>query len=284
MLTNKEITEMIEEAVVKSPYNNFSMIGEPEKPMWEKPIVGFARGDDPYFAYYKREIGDFYWLPNEVYKLKYKDEPVKDNELTVISIGFPQTMETKVQQKKAKDMPCDRWQYTRGEWEPMIEKITEDIVGKMLEGGYKAVSLDSIKEFSRHTSEKFGIASNWSHRHTAFIAGLGTFGLSEGLITKKGKAMRFTSIIANRILEPTQREYDSYQEYCSYYKDGSCGACIGRCPVKAITKDGHDKDVCSAFLQKIKNETGPDFVRNSNYISSCGLCQSKVPCQDGIPK
>lgn len=284
MLTKDEIIEMIEEAVVKSPYNCLSVIGAPEKPMWEKPIVGFAKGDDPYFAHYKKTIGDFYWLPKEVYNLKYKDEPVDDAQLTVISIGFPQTAETKSEQKKASNMPSDRWLYTRGEWEEMIDKITEDIVTKMVMDGFRAVSLDSIKEFARHTSETFGIASNWSHRHTAFIAGLGTFGLSDGLITKKGKAMRFTSIIVNRKLEPTKCEYENYHEYCKFFKDGSCGACITRCPVDAITKEGHDKNKCSTFLQKIKGEIGPDFVKNSHYISGCGLCQSKVPCQDGIPK
>ncbi len=69
-----------------------------------------------------------------------------------------------------------------------------------------------------------------------------------------------------------------------FFHDGSCGACIVRCPVGAITKDGHDKDKCSAFLQEIKNEIGPDFLKDSHYISGCGLCQSKVPCQDRIPK
>lgn len=283
MLTKDQIIDLIKETAAKSPYNSFRMIGAPDKPMWEKPIVGFAKGDDPYFAYYKKTIGDFYWLPKEVYNLKYSDEAVDDDQLTVVSIGFPQTEETKSEQSLATSMPGDRWLYTRGEWEAMIAKITGDIVAQIEADGYRAVSLDSIKEFSRHTSEKFGIASNWSHRHTAFIAGLGTFGLSDGLITKKGKAMRFTTIILNRVLEPTIREYDNYHEYCKFYKDGSCGACIVRCPVDAITKNGHDKDKCSAYLQKIKNETGPDFLKNSHYISGCGLCQSKIPCQDGIP-
>jgi epoxyqueuosine reductase QueG len=284
MLTREEIINIIEESADKAPYNNFRVIDMKELPMWEKPIVGFAKGDDPYFEYYKQTIGDFYWLPKEVYNLKYSDETIDDSQLTVISIGFPQTKETKQEQRKALEMPSDRWLYTRGEWEEMIGKITEDIVTQLESDGMKAVSLDSIKEFSRHISEKFGIASNWSHRHTAFIAGLGTFGLSDGLITKKGKAMRFTSLIVKGRIEPTKREYKDHHEYCKFYKDGSCGACIVRCPVDAISKDGHDKEKCSAFLQKIKNEIGPDFVKNSHYISGCGICQSKVPCQDGVPK
>jgi hypothetical protein len=33
-------------------------------------------------------------------------------------------------------------------------------------------------------------ASSWSERHAAHAAGLGTFGLCDGLITAKGKAMQ----------------------------------------------------------------------------------------------
>lgn len=282
MLDKNEIISMVEEAVENSPYNNFGAMGMPKEPMWETPIIGFAKGDDPYFSYYKKTIGDFYWLPKEVFQLGTQ-ETVEDDQLTVISIGFPQTAETKADQKKAEDMPCDRWLYTRGEWEGMIAKITAEIVQQLKEKGIQAVSLDLIKEFSRHTSEKFGIASNWSHRHTAFIAGLGTFGLSDGLITEKGKAMRFTTIVMKGTLEPTIRPYDNHHAYCKFFSDGTCSACIGRCPVNAITKEGHDKEICSAYLVKIKKEIGPDYVKNSNYISGCGLCQSRVPCQDRIP-
>ena len=282
-MNKNEIIGMIENTVTNSPFNNFGIMGKSEELMWEKPIIGFARGDDPYFAHYKKTIGEFYWLPKEVF-LMGTNEAIEDDQLTVISIGFPQTKETKFDQKKAVDMPSDRWLYTRGEWEGMILKITNKIIAQLEDKGINAVSLDSIKEFSRHTSKDFGIASNWSHRHTAFIAGLGTFGLSDGLITEKGKAMRFTSIILKGKIEPTKRPYEDHHDYCKFYSKNKCGACISRCPVNAITKEGHDKEACSAYLQKIKKEIGPDFVKNSEYISGCGLCQSRVPCQDKIPE
>ena len=282
MLTKPEIVKIIEEAVLKSPFNNFEAMGMGEEPMWGAPIVGFARGDDPYFSYYKETIGEFYWMPGEVFRLGCQ-ETVEDSQLTVISMGFPQTEKTKADQEEAVGIPCNRWLITRGEWESMIEKITSEIVKQLKEKGLQAVSLDSIQEFAWQTSTDFGIASNWSHRHTAFIAGLGTFGLSDGLITEKGKAMRFTTIIVKANLEPTIRPYTNYHEYCSFYSKNQCGACIGRCPVNAITEKGHDKDACRAYLVKIKNEIGPEFLKNSHYTAGCGLCQSNVPCQDKIP-
>jgi len=44
--------------------------------------------------------------------------------------------------------------------------------------------------FKRETSEKYGYASSWSERHIAYVAGLGTFGFCDDLITPVGKAMR----------------------------------------------------------------------------------------------
>lgn len=284
MIEKNTIIEIIEESVVNSPYNNFASMDHGEEPMWSKPIIGFAAGNDIYFNKFKEDIGSFYWLPSEAYKLKFKETKLLDDQLSVISIGFPQTEKTKDDQKKSDGLPCERWLRTRGEWEGMIDNIVIDIIEKLSKLGIEAVAIDEIKEFSRHNSEKFGLASNWSHRHTAFVAGLGTFGLSDGLITKRGKAMRFTSLILNTKIEPTERPYEGHNDYCKFYKDGSCCACIYRCPVNAISKVGHDKDLCSTYLQKIKNEIGPDYVKNSNYISGCGLCQTKIPCQDRIPE
>ena len=38
------------------------------------------------------------------------------------------------------------------------------------------------------------MASTWSERHVAYVSGLGTFGLSGGLITAKGQAVRLGSV------------------------------------------------------------------------------------------
>ncbi|HUX98016.1 MAG TPA: hypothetical protein VMV49_00555 [Candidatus Deferrimicrobium sp.] len=38
-------------------------------------------------------------------------------------------------------------------------------------------------------------ASTWSHRHMAFAAGLGSFGLSDGFLNERGIAMRCGSVI-----------------------------------------------------------------------------------------
>lgn len=282
-ITKEEIKKIINDAVANSSLNNFKSIDLPDEPMWNDPIIGFAAGNDELFQFYKKDIGDFYWTPSEAFHLKYKDSKIKDQDLTVISFGFAQTSETKKVQTRAEGMPSLKWIVTRGEWESFVYDLYDKILKEIDKAGIRAVAIDLIPEWSRMSSEKYGIASKWSHRHTAYAAGLGTFGLSDGLITRQGKAMRFCSLIIEDKLPADRRPYEKYHEWCKFYADGTCGACIYRCPVNAITKKGHDKDVCSTYLQLIKNKTGPDILRNSNYISGCGLCQSRVPCQDKVP-
>jgi epoxyqueuosine reductase QueG len=58
------------------------------------------------------------------------------------------------------------------------------------------------------THKHYGYASSWSERHAAHAAGLGTFGLCDGLITPKGKAMRAGSVVAKIQVEPSIRFYN----------------------------------------------------------------------------
>ena len=114
--------------------------------------------------------------------------------------------------------------------------------------------------------------SNWSERHVAFVCGLGTFGLSKGIITSKGVAGRFGSIITELYLSPQKREYENIYEYCSM-----CGACIKKCPVNAISiENGKDHIICSKFLDKTAEKYKPRY--------GCGKCQIGVPCESRIPK
>ena len=66
--------------------------------------------------------------------------------------------------------------------------------------------------------------SNWSERHAAYAAGLGTFGLCDGLITQVGKAVRVGSVVAQVAVPASKRPYGDHQAYCNH--DKGCRACI----------------------------------------------------------
>jgi epoxyqueuosine reductase QueG len=86
--------------------------------------------------------------------------------------------------------------------------------------------------------------------------------------------MRCGSVVTNLKLKPTLRSYNDYQEYCLFE---SCGKCINRCPAGAITKEGHDKDICIMHIAELMDESAEGYP-------GCGLCQTGVPCEAGIPK
>jgi len=122
--------------------------------------------------------------------------------------------------------------------------------------------------------------SNWSERHAAHAAGLCTFGLCGGLITARGKAMRAGSVVAKIEMEPTPRPYADHRAYCLFFAKGTCGKCIDRCPARAITEAGHDKEKCRHHLVRARRHVKKTYGFEGY---GCGLCQVSVPCEAQIP-
>jgi len=279
-----ELKQLIQFTFDNLEENNFSTLAAPESPMWEAPLIGVAAGNDPYFDFLKQHIGDFHWTPAEAFALKYKSDPhVDPAKLRVVSMAFPQTAETKRTQLAETVCPSKNWLVSRGEWEPLLKTFSSRLLSKLASQGIRSVSIDLQPEFSVVKTGPLGIASRWSHRHYAYAAGLGTFGLSDGLITEKGKAVRFTSLIIEAPLEITRRTYSDPYDWCLYHQDGSCGKCIDRCPCSAISFQGHDKDACLDYEDYFESNLWPEGLERKDYIIGCGLCQVGIPCQDKRP-
>jgi len=298
-MNKKELDEIIINVYNELEENNFSALGMPDKPMWAPPLIGVAAGDDEYFDFLKEHIGSFHWSPIDAFRLKYDDAPSSVSSgsptnmpelskttparLRVVSIAFPQTMETKETQMAETLCPSKNWIVSRGEWEPLLKIFSGRLVSALEAKGIRAVSIDLQPEFSVIKTGPLGLASTWSHRHYAYAAGLGTFGLSDGLITEKGKAVRFTSLIIEAPVEITERQYTGPYDWCLFYKNGSCGKCINRCPVQAISFEGHDKNACLAYEDYFAEHYWPAGLDRKDYILGCGLCQVGIPCQDKRP-
>ena len=262
-----------------SPANNLENgTGEPA---WDDPQVAYARGDDPLFEQLRADIGAFYWTPVEAFKLAYPDAEIDSSELTVICYILPPTEATRLEQRMATEVPAERWARSRFHGEEFNCALRLHLAERLTQAGYPAVAPERLPEFDYRQSEQFGLASNWSERHTAWVAGLGTFGLSDGLITRVGKAVRFGSVVAKIDLEATPRPYAGHQDWCLWYAKGTCGACMQRCPAEAISESGHDKPKCFAY---IRNVTTP-YVRDQygTGATPCGLCQVKIPCDARLP-
>lgn len=244
---------------------------------WGRPLVGFSAGNDPVFEECKAHIGDFFWTPAEIFGLTFPG--VKAEELTVISWILPQTEQAKEENRKEKSIPAERWVRVGKFGEAVNARLRQHVVDALRGKGFDAVAPTLSPAFGIRKSENHGYASNWSERHAAYASGLGTFGLCDGLITPAGKAMRCGSVVARIVIPPSKRPYKSRTEYCLFFTAKTCKACIQRCPADAITEAGHDKEKCIAY-QKLVCDRYRDRIGESN---SCGLCQTGVPCESGIP-
>jgi epoxyqueuosine reductase len=268
------------EQFIRSPEN--SLENSANDKAFDKPLVGFASGDDPVFEEFKRDIGPFYMTPIEVFKKVYPDSTAKADELTVISWILPHIKQTKTDNRKENTYPSERWARGKKFGVLVNVKLQKHLINILGEAGYNAMAPCNPSCWSQQISSKYGDASTWSERHAAYVAGLGTFGLCDGLITPIGKAMRCGSIVAQIKIHPTKRPYKNHNEYCLFLSEGTCGQCMKRCPTGAITEKGHNKEKCKAHVDGICVE----YVKtNFNLdINVCGLCQTKVPCESGIPK
>lgn len=282
--TNSLIT-LIEQIIIEfwthSPENSLH-IGTPEK-AWGEPHFAVAAADDPLFLTTKKLIGDFLWTPEEAFAIAFPGQQVAAGELRVISYVLPQTEVTRKDQGQEKEVPAERWARSRFHGEEFNCALRLHLAETLTQEGFPAVAPERLPGFAYRDSENFGIASNWSERHVAFIAGHGTFGLSDGLITRWGKAVRFGSVVVKADLPITERAYgDNHQAWCLWYAKGSCGACAHRCPVDAITKaDGHLKPECFTYIREV---TAPYATETyGTGATPCGLCQVKIPCEAQIP-
>lgn len=248
---------------------------------WAEPLVGFSRGDDPIFDFFKRDIGPFFWKPLEAFSQFFNGSGATDRDLAVISWVLPQTENTKLDNRRMAKIPAERWIRSRNFGEAFNLLLARHVVAELKEKGIQAAVPAQSPDWAWRESEKYGFASNWSERHAAYAAGLGTFSLCDGLITSKGKAMRCGSVIARIEVAPAKRPYDNPRGYCLFYTKGKCRKCIDRCPVGAITETGHDKAKCKAFLYDVAAPYSKSTFGIDSY--GCGLCQTGVPCESGIP-
>ncbi len=273
------LTAVIQDFIDHSPENTLK--NALDEKAWENPLVGFSRGDDPLYEAYKEHVGPFHWTPWEIFSLTFPRIPVKPEELTVICWILPQTKATKVDNRKQIAYPAERWARARIFGEEVNNKLRKRVVDALQEKGYEAIAPMLSPHWESKTSDRHGISSTWSERHAAHVSGLGTFGLCDGLITSRGKAMRTGSVVAYIQSSSMSRPYTNHQEYCLFFTEGICGKCISRCPVGAITEAGHDKVKCREYLRP----TTENFVKSHYGFNGygCGLCQTGVPCESKIP-
>lgn len=267
------IEEEIKSFVLNSPFNR--MPDDENQPIFDEPLVKFANGNDPLFEEFKSIIATTHLTPREALAaISYKSPDYIGKSISVISWILPITLKTRESNREQKTAPSKPWANTRFYGEKFNDALRDYVTNHIKVRGYTAVAPTKLP--SPRTSSKDKVPySNWSERHIAYVAGHGTFSLSDGFITEKGIAHRCGSVVTDMELPANERTATTPYSNCLYYVNKSCKACITRCPGNAITENGHDKVKCLDYTHTFKK------LREDWQMASigCGLCQTKVPCE-----
>ena len=238
--------------------------------IFEDPIFGVSRADDPIYLTFKEKdvIGDNFLLPAE-----WLPEA-----RSVISFFLPFTESVRRSNRGGPESISPEWLHGRIEGQACITDFTKKLKSYFESRGSRVCVPALDPRFAVRTTalpegdpKGVHIASNWSERHIAYASGLGTFCLTRGLITAKGVAGRFGSLIVSEEIEADERPYTGVYDYCI-----RCGACIRRCPAGAISLEGGKNQIrCKQWMDLMKKRYAPRY--------GCGKCQIGVPCESGIP-
>lgn len=221
---------------------------------WQMPLMGIAAANDPLFLQLKETVSNTHLLP----------EDLLDNARSVITFFIPFKEEIGKSNVKGKNS-SRMWADSYIETNKLINNINKTLDGYLNDLGYQTAVVPATHNFDE---EK--LISNWSHRHVAYIAGLGKFGLNNMLITEKGCCGRLGSIITNAFFLPDIRpDY----EYCLYKSNGKCGICIDKCVNNALEISNFNRYKC--YEMCLENDR---LYPNNGLADVCGKCLVGIPC------
>ncbi len=229
------------------------------KTEWGIPIVGFAAADDSLFNKLKSVVSPTHAVPRDF---------LADAETAItFFIPFPKSLTASNRKER---MSSREWAVAYIETNELILQLSLYLQEFFQARGYQSVTIPAT-----HNWDEEKLISDWSHRHIAYIAGIGNFGLNNMLITEKGCCGRIGSFITAAGIEPGTR---TDQPACLYKYDGTCKMCAGRCVNEALFEDSFDRFKCYDMLLKNVDEHS-----SIGYADVCGKCLVAVPCSHTDP-
>lgn len=183
---------------------------------YRTPLVGFATAEDPRFLELRKVADPGHWLPSDLLP----------GARSVVSFFLPFAPWVVEANARHREVVAREWVVAYVETNAQLSRIGTHLIEALADMGIHAAA-----EPPTHNFDPVTLVSHWSHKSVAVIAGLGSFGLHQMVITNAGCAGRFGSLVLDAALPVTAAEP---QERCLYYYDGSCLECVQRCPAEAL--------------------------------------------------
>jgi epoxyqueuosine reductase len=225
---------------------------------YRDPLVGFAAADDPRFVKLQQVVHPTHMLPRDMLP----------GARSVVSFFLPFAPWVVEANSQHREQVAREWATAYVETNSLIGTITAHLAETLSRWGIRAAAAPATHNFDPVT-----LVSRWSHKSVAIVAGLGSFGVHQMVITDAGCAGRFGSLVLDAELpvDPVKP-----RERCSYFYDGTCLECVARCPANAL--DGRkalDKHGCHQHLHSVVRQ-----YQDLGLVDVCGKC-AIGPCAFG---
>lgn len=193
------------------------------------------------------------WIPEEFWP-----QSIYPEAKTVIVIGLPVSLPI------VETAPSIYYHELYKTVNSMLDSKAYEISNYLNEKGFGAIYLprDAYGDIKILIDKPFAF---FSHKHAAYLAGLGSFGHNNVLLTPEyGPRVRFTSIFTTAKIKGDRIKTG---DLCTH-----CLLCVKNCPVGAIPKTGDfppvvDKKLCAIRSAELRDE----------YRSPCGICIKVCP-------
>lgn len=233
---------------------------------YREPLVGFADANHPDILNIRKYTFKGHLMPNDV---------LEDASI-IIAYFIPFKEEVVLTNMEGEEVSKE-WTVAYEETNEMFTKLNDFVISKIEEMGYKAAVCKEATKFSKDI-----LKSKWSHRHIAKVAGLGTFGLNNMLITDEGCCGRYYTIVTNLPVIPDE---PLKEENCLYKRNGSCGVCVKRCFSGALSEEKFDRfkchDTCYHNYENYEKKYGHikwQLGEPRGGSEVCGKCLVNLPC------
>ena len=249
-----KITETINQVMIEYETDN-KLDG-----FWKKPIIKIISARHPEIGGLKKTVSQNHLLPADILS----------GAESIISFFIPFS-ENIINSNICGEFASEEWASAYINTNALIAVINNEIEVLLAEKKFKTGKIPAT-----HNFDKEKLISNWSHRHIAAIAGIGTFGINNMLITEAGCCGRLGSLVTDFKFE----KYDNtiLKEKCLYKINGSCGICRKKCIVNAYETDTFNRHRCYNICLK-----NGEYHKSTGYADVCGKCVVGLPCSSADP-
>lgn len=235
---------------------------------WGEVQIGFADARSPEFQKLKTSVVPDHVMPEEV---------LRDASI-VISYFLPFCREM-AKTNAGGRISSPEWALAYEETNALFAELNPYLIEKLKAVGVRAAVSAEATAFDRTI-----LKSKWSQRHVAYLAGLGTLGLNNMLITDKGCCGRLSSLVTDLDIQP---DLPRREEACIYKRTGKCAVCVRNCPSGALSVKGYNRRSCFGVCRenaKKYNQFGNSYTSNAGGAIEetgsevCGKCVVGIPC------